>query len=133
MTDHPCRLSRRSVNSAATKRSANVPGCSSTLLSPNNFRRSVGISQMIYSASFHAGSSPTSMFDSATPPYHANFLVELYQQTGSPWGQQPRSCLKTAPPFILETFANFSRSNAFASCPHPRRFIDRVQLRPHDP
>jgi hypothetical protein len=23
------------------------------------------------------------MFDSATPPFHANFLVELYQQTGS--------------------------------------------------
>jgi hypothetical protein len=75
------------------------------------------------------------MFDSATPPFHANFLVSYTNKRGalSSWGQQPRSCSKTAPPFILETFANFSRSNSFASCPYPRRFIDRVQLRPRDP
>jgi hypothetical protein len=54
------------------------------------------------------------MFDKAAPPFHANFLVELYQQTGSRVGTVAQLLLKDCSPTTFGARAVVAQSSNLA-------------------
>jgi hypothetical protein len=63
------------------------------------------------------------MFDRAAPPFHANFLVELFEQTGSRElvGTAAQLLLKDCSPNHIRSVRRFLPVEILRICPTPPR------------